>query len=119
MRDARVVFALILLGLLLVFSFNAYACVLPIDGGAHQAAGHDCEVPGKEPVRQVCDLFKVFSLHAWIEPEPTAVAYDLHAVVSNLWSVMLVADSRPLLYPLEPVLLPAQESPLLIPVLLL
>ena len=39
--------------LLLIFTFNAYACVLPLQTSAEM----DCSSTAEQPVRQTCDAF--------------------------------------------------------------
>jgi hypothetical protein len=43
----------ILVFLLLVLTFNAYACVLPLQ----PVSGMDCSSTTEQPVRQTCDAF--------------------------------------------------------------
>jgi len=64
MRRARVVFAGALVLLLLIFSFNAYACVLPLFGVPQAAMGGGCADQQDQPVRQFCDTFTTLGLHA-------------------------------------------------------
>lgn len=117
MRIPRACLTYSLVGLLFVFSFNAYACLLPVDGGAHMTHGSDCSTPGKEPPRQVCDLFKVFALHAWADPEPTSGDYDTYPELLGIYSVLVDQTPPPVPYPLVPIPRPAQKAPLLLPVL--
>jgi len=42
----------------LLLSFNAYACLLPMSGGAVMEKGSDCAKPQEQPARQLCDAFK-------------------------------------------------------------
>jgi hypothetical protein len=45
--------ALFLVSLLLVLTFNAYACLLPLPA----QSAMDCSSPSDEPVRETCDAF--------------------------------------------------------------
>ena len=63
MRRMRAFLALLLLLLLLGFSFNAYACLVPLYGGAGAAKGSDCSAPGEQSARQFCDTFKTLGVH--------------------------------------------------------
>ena len=45
--------AVFLVSLLLVLTFNAYACVLPLQS----ASAIDCSSTDEQPVRQTCDAF--------------------------------------------------------------
>lgn len=46
--------------LLVLWTFNAYACVLPLPSSNHMA----CDSPTHEPVRQTCDAFLDMGPHA-------------------------------------------------------
>lgn len=46
--------------LLLVFTFNAYACILPLQPATHM----DCSSGTEEPVRETCDAFLEIGPHA-------------------------------------------------------
>jgi hypothetical protein len=46
----------------LILSFNAYACLLPMSGGAVKEQGSDCAKPQEQPARQLCDAFKTLSI---------------------------------------------------------
>ncbi len=63
MQRVRVIFAGVLVLLLLVFSFNAYACLLPLFGVPQPPMGVGCADPQEEPVRQFCDNFTTLGLH--------------------------------------------------------
>ncbi|WP_342346419.1 hypothetical protein [uncultured Nitrospira sp.] len=85
MRSSPKRFALFLIGLFLAFSFNAYACVVPIyaDLPTHQVS--DCTMPGKGPVSQFCDGFQSFLIQS---------GADLSS--AGLSNVMLVESSSSL-----------------------
>ncbi len=53
MRRMRVIFAGALVLLLLIFSFNAYACLLPLFGVPQAAMGGSCADPQDQPVPPV------------------------------------------------------------------
>jgi len=53
-----------LIGLFLSFSFNAYACLVPIYGGMKVHQGSDCTMPGEEPASQFCDGFKSLAVQS-------------------------------------------------------
>ena|SRR5437016_4769691 len=42
----------------LLLSFNAYACLLPMSGGAVMEKGSDCAKPQEQPAGRLCDAFK-------------------------------------------------------------
>ena len=85
MRRVSVVFAGALVLLLLIFSFNAYACVLPLFGVPQAAMGGSCADPQDQPVRQFCDTFTTLGLHA---------ASDFHLSVDT--QVVSPAEAAPL-----------------------
>ncbi len=49
---------------LLAFSFNAYACLMPLFGVPQAAMGGGCSDPQDQPVRQFCDAFKTLSVQS-------------------------------------------------------
>ena len=68
MRRVRVVFAGALVLLLLVFSFNAYACLIPLFGTPQATMDSGCSEPQEQPSRQFCDTFKTLGVQASLEP---------------------------------------------------
>lgn len=64
MRCVSIVFAGALVLLLLIFSFNAYACVLPLFGVPQAAMDGGCADQQDQPARQFCDTFTTLGLHA-------------------------------------------------------
>ncbi len=64
MRSFPKLLALFLIGLFLAFSFNAYACLVPIYGGMKVHQGSDCTMPGEEPAAQFCDGFKTLAVQS-------------------------------------------------------
>jgi hypothetical protein len=61
-RQAVLVGALILL--FFGLSFNAYACLLPVNGVMAAAMGNGCSTPDERPVSQFCDTFKTLSVQS-------------------------------------------------------
>jgi len=64
MRSFPKLLALFLTVLFLAFSFNAYACLVPIYGGMKVHQGGDCTMPGEEPAAQFCDGFKTLAVQS-------------------------------------------------------
>lgn len=64
MRSFPKLLALFLIALFLSFSFNAYACLVPIYGGMKVHQGSDCTKPGEEPAAQFCDGFKTLAVQS-------------------------------------------------------
>ena len=49
---------------LLAFSFNAYACLLPLSGTTDASMANGCSTPGEPPPRQLCDAFKTLGVES-------------------------------------------------------
>jgi hypothetical protein len=66
MRSHRVisVLACTLIVLFLALSFNAYACLLPVNGVAAVPMSNGCSTPDEQPVSQYCDAFKTLGVQA-------------------------------------------------------
>jgi hypothetical protein len=60
---------------LLVFSFNAYACVLPLSGISDASMANGCSTPAEHPDRQLCDAFKTLGVES---PQSTSLHMDHH-----------------------------------------
>ncbi len=61
---SRSVLACTLVVLFLTLSFNAYACLLPVNGVTAAAMGNGCSTPDEQPVYQFCDAFKTLSVQS-------------------------------------------------------
>ena len=64
MFSFRVVLSAALAVLLFLFSLNAYACLVPVYGGAHAMEGSGCLQPGEEPAKRFCDHFKTLTVQS-------------------------------------------------------
>lgn len=64
MRTFQKLLAFLLIALFLSFSFNAYACLVPIFGSMKVSQGSDCTTPGEEPASQFCDGFKSLAVQS-------------------------------------------------------
>ena len=60
----RSVLAGSLVVLFLALSFNAYACLLPVNGVTAAAMGNGCSTPDEQPVYQFCDAFKTLGVQS-------------------------------------------------------
>jgi len=58
------VLACTLVVLFFVLSFNAYACLLPVNGVTAAAMGNGCSTPDEQPVSQYCDAFKTLGVQS-------------------------------------------------------
>lgn len=70
--------------LLLAFSFNAYACLLPLSGTDDGSMANGCATPTEQPSQQLCDAFKTLGVES--SPQSSLLHMDHH------WSV---ADQMP------------------------
>ena len=62
-RSKRVLAGTLIL-LFLGLSFNAYACILPVNGVTDAAMGNGCSTPDEQPVSQFCDTFKTLGVQS-------------------------------------------------------
>ena len=58
------VLACTLIVLFLALSFNAYACLLPVNGVTAGAMGDGCSTSDEQPTSQYCDAFKTLGVQA-------------------------------------------------------
>jgi len=58
------VLACTLVVLFLALSFNAYACLLPVNGVTPAAMANGCATPDEQPVSQYCDAFKTLGVQS-------------------------------------------------------
>lgn len=56
--------AVSLVVLFFALSFNAYACLLPVNGITEAAMGKGCSTPEEPPVSQFCDAFKTLGVQS-------------------------------------------------------
>ena len=64
---------------LLAFSFNAYACLLPLSGTPDASMANGCSTPVEQPSRQLCDAFKTLGVES--SSQSSSLLIDHH------WSV--------------------------------
>ena len=58
------VMACTLVVLFFALSFNAYACLLPVNAVTPPAMANGCAVPDEQPVSQYCDAFKTLGVES-------------------------------------------------------
>jgi hypothetical protein len=58
------VLACTLVALFFALSFNAYACLLPVNGVTPAAMANGCATPDEQPVFQYCDAFKTLGVQS-------------------------------------------------------
>jgi len=61
---------------LLVFSFNAYACLLPLSGTTDASMANGCSTPVEQPSRQLCDAFKILGVES--QAQSSSLLVDHH-----------------------------------------
>ena len=71
MSRARTLLVSVLILLFVGLSFNAYACLLPVNGVTATAMGNGCSTLDEQPVRQFCDALKTLSVQSAVELHPT------------------------------------------------
>ena len=73
----RPILAVALTALFLAFSFNAYACLLPIFGTSQATMGKGCADTADTSPRVFCDGFKTLGLQSSEKEAPTDLAHSL------------------------------------------
>jgi hypothetical protein len=61
---SRSVLACTLVALFFVVSFNAHACLVPVNGVTAVSMGISCSTPDEQPVSQYCDAFKTLGVQS-------------------------------------------------------
>jgi len=116
MSVSRTALASLLAILLLLFSINAFACLVPIYGGAHAMEGSNCAQPGEESAKQFCDHFKNLLVQSTQEADP-GVAHDLVPAWDMMIPTMdLTTSTKPLALPAISIHAPPQDILILISV---
>lgn len=75
MRSFPTWLALFLIGLFLAFSFNAYACMVPVFAKMPVTQVSDCTMPGEEPVTKFCDGFKTLAVQSSLDTPSSSQAH--------------------------------------------
>lgn len=76
---------------LLAFSFNAYACLLPLSGTSDASMANGCSTPMEQPARQLCDAFKTLGVES--SPQSSLWHMDHH------WSADHILPALPTVSP--------------------
>jgi hypothetical protein len=63
-HQATSVLAVTLIVLFFALSFNAYACLLPVNGVTVGVMGDGCSTPEEQPGYQFCDTFKTLGVQS-------------------------------------------------------
>jgi hypothetical protein len=77
MMWSRPLLVTVLVLLLQAFSFNAYACLLPLSPTAESGDMRDCPSSQEQAPRQVCDTFKTMGVSTSAALNP---AFDSHTL---------------------------------------
>ena len=80
LRSLRPPLTVFLVLLFFVLSFNAYACLLPVNGVSASAMGTGCSTPDEQPVSQYCDAFKTLGVQA---ADKLPLGSNSHAICSE------------------------------------
>jgi len=93
---ASSVLACTLVVLFFALSFNAYACLLPVNGVSAGAMDTGCSTPEEQPVYQFCDAFKTLGVQSadklhftsdwqtiWSEDTASLALLGIHTSPSN------------------------------------
>jgi hypothetical protein len=77
---SRSILACTLVVLFFALSFNAYACLLPVNGLTAVAMGNGCSTPDEPPDYQFCDAFKTLGVQS---VDKLFFTKDCHAIGSE------------------------------------
>lgn len=64
---------------LLAFSFNAYACLIPLSGTSDASMSNGCSTPLEQSARQLCDAFKTLGVESGSHMSSLLVDHHLQA----------------------------------------
>ena len=87
MRSFQKLLAVFLITFFFSFSFNAYACLVPVYSGMKVSEGSDCSKPGEEPASQFCEGFK--SLAVQSGPDVSSVGLSQFVLAGSIASKLL------------------------------
>lgn len=65
---------------LFVFSFNAYACLIPLSGTIATSMANGCSTPEEQPVRQLCDAFTTLGVESSLPLSSSHIEHDWLAI---------------------------------------
>lgn len=86
-HQSRSFLAVTVVVFLLAFSFNAYACLLPLSGTTDASMANGCSTPDEQPVRQLCDAFTTLGVAS--SPQLSLLYMDHH------WSADPIGSAFP------------------------
>lgn len=91
MMGSRSLLVTVLVLLLQAFSFNAYACLLPLSPNPESSDMRDCPSSQEQAPRQLCDTFKTMGVSTSSALDPV---FDSHL----LWVENALSVSPPVLF---------------------
>jgi len=77
---------------LLAFSFNAYACLLPLSGTTDASMANGCSTPVEQPSRQLCDAFKILGVES--HTQASSLHMDHHGVADHALPTLPAVSPR-------------------------
>jgi hypothetical protein len=77
---------------LLAFSFNAYACVLPLSGTSEASMANGCSTPLEQPARQLCDAFKTLGVES--HSQSASLLVDHHWPADHALAALPIVNHR-------------------------
>jgi hypothetical protein len=94
MRRFSSLLAVTLVLLFLGLSFNAYACLLPLNGASASAMGNGCPSQDEHPARQFCDTFTTLGVQASPQADPASNYQTLcHEDTASLFHLLSLSAS--------------------------
>jgi hypothetical protein len=72
---------------LLAFSFNAYACLVPLSGTTDASMANGCSTPMEQPARQLCDAFKTLGVASG--SHASSLLVDHHLLADHALAALL------------------------------
>ncbi len=89
-HHSRSFLAVTIVVFLLAFSFNAYACVLPLSDISDASMANGCSTPVEQPSRQLCDAFKILG----VESQSASLLVDHHWSADHALPTLLTLSSQ-------------------------
>ena len=77
---------------LLAFSFNAYACLLPLSGTTDASMANGCSTPVEQPSRQLCDAFKILGVES--HAQSSSLHMDNHGLADHVLPTLPTVSPR-------------------------
>ncbi len=99
MHRIRSLLAVTLALLFLGLSFNAYACLLPLNGASASAMANGCPSQEEQPARQFCDAFTTLGVQASPQADPASNYQTVcHEDTASLFHLLSLSASSSRVY---------------------